>query len=237
MLVEATASACSGMKPLGSGLFFKSAPLAHGDVTATECLHYALEPADVGRHHGLRHARDPQAGRARRRDARLRAAPATAPRCCAGPTAAVEARRVGEVQDHRRLRRHRPEPVVARDRLAREAGLGAVPNSRPRPRPRRRPRFAEQRRTFAAQSRYEYEDEDEYEYEDEGGLSALSPEATSRRTIFRTSPARGRGRHRRCRARARTLTRRAFGPAASPTSGRGADRARQPRHESNLGLA
>jgi hypothetical protein len=31
-----------GMKPLGSGLFFKSAPLARGDVTATECLQYAL---------------------------------------------------------------------------------------------------------------------------------------------------------------------------------------------------
>jgi len=31
-----------GMKPLGSGLFFKSAPLAHGDVTATDCLQYAL---------------------------------------------------------------------------------------------------------------------------------------------------------------------------------------------------
>ncbi|HVU50481.1 MAG TPA: aldo/keto reductase [Polyangia bacterium] len=31
-----------GMKPLGSGLFFKSAPLARGDVTATDCLQYAL---------------------------------------------------------------------------------------------------------------------------------------------------------------------------------------------------
>jgi aryl-alcohol dehydrogenase-like predicted oxidoreductase len=31
-----------GMKPLGSGLFFKSGPLARGAVTATECLHYAL---------------------------------------------------------------------------------------------------------------------------------------------------------------------------------------------------
>jgi predicted aldo/keto reductase-like oxidoreductase len=31
-----------GMKPLGSGLFFKSAPLAHGDVTPVECLQYAL---------------------------------------------------------------------------------------------------------------------------------------------------------------------------------------------------
>jgi aryl-alcohol dehydrogenase-like predicted oxidoreductase len=31
-----------GMKPLGSGLFLKSAPLAHGDVTPTDCLQYAL---------------------------------------------------------------------------------------------------------------------------------------------------------------------------------------------------
>jgi aryl-alcohol dehydrogenase-like predicted oxidoreductase len=31
-----------GMKPLGSGLFFRSAPLARGDVTATDCLQYAL---------------------------------------------------------------------------------------------------------------------------------------------------------------------------------------------------
>jgi predicted aldo/keto reductase-like oxidoreductase len=31
-----------GMKPLGSGVFFESAPLAAGEVTATECLHYAL---------------------------------------------------------------------------------------------------------------------------------------------------------------------------------------------------
>jgi hypothetical protein len=31
-----------GMKPLGSGVFFKSGPLADGAVTATECLHYAL---------------------------------------------------------------------------------------------------------------------------------------------------------------------------------------------------
>jgi aryl-alcohol dehydrogenase-like predicted oxidoreductase len=31
-----------GMKPLGSGVFFDSAPLARGDVTATDCLHYAL---------------------------------------------------------------------------------------------------------------------------------------------------------------------------------------------------
>jgi aryl-alcohol dehydrogenase-like predicted oxidoreductase len=31
-----------GMKPLGSGLFFRSGPLASGEVTATECLQYAL---------------------------------------------------------------------------------------------------------------------------------------------------------------------------------------------------
>jgi aryl-alcohol dehydrogenase-like predicted oxidoreductase len=31
-----------GMKPLGSGLFFKSAPFAKGDVTATDCLQYSL---------------------------------------------------------------------------------------------------------------------------------------------------------------------------------------------------
>jgi aryl-alcohol dehydrogenase-like predicted oxidoreductase len=31
-----------GMKPLGSGVFFGSAPLADGTVTATECLQYAL---------------------------------------------------------------------------------------------------------------------------------------------------------------------------------------------------
>jgi aryl-alcohol dehydrogenase-like predicted oxidoreductase len=31
-----------GMKPLGSGVFFGSAPLASGAVTATECLQYAL---------------------------------------------------------------------------------------------------------------------------------------------------------------------------------------------------
>jgi aryl-alcohol dehydrogenase-like predicted oxidoreductase len=31
-----------GMKPLGSGLFLKSAPLAKGDVTAIDCLQYAL---------------------------------------------------------------------------------------------------------------------------------------------------------------------------------------------------
>ena len=31
-----------GMKPLGSGLFFKSAPLAQGAVTPMDCLHYAM---------------------------------------------------------------------------------------------------------------------------------------------------------------------------------------------------
>jgi aryl-alcohol dehydrogenase-like predicted oxidoreductase len=31
-----------GMKPLGSGVFFESGPLANGEVTATECLQYAL---------------------------------------------------------------------------------------------------------------------------------------------------------------------------------------------------
>jgi len=31
-----------GMKPLGSGLFFKSGPLAQRTVTPTECLHYAM---------------------------------------------------------------------------------------------------------------------------------------------------------------------------------------------------
>jgi len=31
-----------GMKPLGSGLFFKSAPLADRTVTATQCLQYAM---------------------------------------------------------------------------------------------------------------------------------------------------------------------------------------------------
>jgi aryl-alcohol dehydrogenase-like predicted oxidoreductase len=31
-----------GMKPLGSGLFFKSAPLANGAVTPTQCLQYAM---------------------------------------------------------------------------------------------------------------------------------------------------------------------------------------------------
>jgi len=31
-----------GMKPLGSGLFFRSPPLADGEVTPTECLQYAL---------------------------------------------------------------------------------------------------------------------------------------------------------------------------------------------------
>jgi aryl-alcohol dehydrogenase-like predicted oxidoreductase len=31
-----------GMKPLGSGLFFQSAPLSHGDITPTDCLQYAL---------------------------------------------------------------------------------------------------------------------------------------------------------------------------------------------------
>jgi aryl-alcohol dehydrogenase-like predicted oxidoreductase len=31
-----------GMKPLGSGVFFESGPLANGDVTATECLQYSL---------------------------------------------------------------------------------------------------------------------------------------------------------------------------------------------------
>jgi aryl-alcohol dehydrogenase-like predicted oxidoreductase len=31
-----------GMKPLGSGMFFASGPLARGEVTATECLQYAL---------------------------------------------------------------------------------------------------------------------------------------------------------------------------------------------------
>jgi aryl-alcohol dehydrogenase-like predicted oxidoreductase len=31
-----------GMKPLGSGLFFQSKPLAERAVTATECLHYAM---------------------------------------------------------------------------------------------------------------------------------------------------------------------------------------------------
>jgi aryl-alcohol dehydrogenase-like predicted oxidoreductase len=31
-----------GMKPLGSGLFFKSTPLARRTVTPTECLHYAM---------------------------------------------------------------------------------------------------------------------------------------------------------------------------------------------------
>jgi predicted aldo/keto reductase-like oxidoreductase len=32
-----------GMKPLGSGLFFKSAPLLAGRVTPTECLQYAMQ--------------------------------------------------------------------------------------------------------------------------------------------------------------------------------------------------
>jgi aryl-alcohol dehydrogenase-like predicted oxidoreductase len=32
-----------GMKPLGSGLFFRSKPLSDGTVTATECLQYALD--------------------------------------------------------------------------------------------------------------------------------------------------------------------------------------------------
>ena len=31
-----------GMKPLGSGLFFKSAPLKDGTVTPEECLHYSM---------------------------------------------------------------------------------------------------------------------------------------------------------------------------------------------------
>jgi aryl-alcohol dehydrogenase-like predicted oxidoreductase len=31
-----------GMKPLGSGLFFRSQPLATGAVTAMECLHYSM---------------------------------------------------------------------------------------------------------------------------------------------------------------------------------------------------
>jgi aryl-alcohol dehydrogenase-like predicted oxidoreductase len=31
-----------GMKPLGSGVFFQSGPLARGEVTPTECLQYAL---------------------------------------------------------------------------------------------------------------------------------------------------------------------------------------------------
>jgi aryl-alcohol dehydrogenase-like predicted oxidoreductase len=31
-----------GMKPLGSGLFFKSAPFVKGEVTAEDCLHYAM---------------------------------------------------------------------------------------------------------------------------------------------------------------------------------------------------
>jgi hypothetical protein len=31
-----------GMKPLGSGLFFRAKPLADGSVTATDCLHYSM---------------------------------------------------------------------------------------------------------------------------------------------------------------------------------------------------
>jgi aryl-alcohol dehydrogenase-like predicted oxidoreductase len=31
-----------GMKPLGSGLFFRAKPLADGKVTPTDCLHYAM---------------------------------------------------------------------------------------------------------------------------------------------------------------------------------------------------
>jgi len=37
-----TDTAALAMKPLGSGLFFKSQPLAAGAVTPTECLHYSM---------------------------------------------------------------------------------------------------------------------------------------------------------------------------------------------------
>jgi predicted aldo/keto reductase-like oxidoreductase len=31
-----------GMKPLGSGMFLRSAPVTSGELTATDCLHYAM---------------------------------------------------------------------------------------------------------------------------------------------------------------------------------------------------
>jgi aryl-alcohol dehydrogenase-like predicted oxidoreductase len=47
-VLEARQIGALGMKPLGSGLFFKSGPLAERTITPTECLHYAMsQPVSV----------------------------------------------------------------------------------------------------------------------------------------------------------------------------------------------
>ena len=42
------------MKPLGSGMFLRSAPLAKRQVSPTDCLRYAMGSSGVGRDHRLR---------------------------------------------------------------------------------------------------------------------------------------------------------------------------------------
>ena len=55
-----------GMKPLGSGLFLRSEPMAKARDHADRVPAVRDEPADVGGDHRLRHAGDPHAGHRRR---------------------------------------------------------------------------------------------------------------------------------------------------------------------------
>jgi aryl-alcohol dehydrogenase-like predicted oxidoreductase len=96
-----------GMKSLANGLILKS-----GTVTAVECLRYALDLQDVGRHHGNRQPRDPGPGRGDRglvpAARRGRAA-----RAARQDRAGRRARRIRAVQDDLDLRRDDLQPEMA----------------------------------------------------------------------------------------------------------------------------
>ena len=68
-----------GMKALGDGLVLKS-----GTVSAIECLHYALNFADLGRYHGLRDPATSRPGDSRRHVRSTRSRALRSRRCCEG---------------------------------------------------------------------------------------------------------------------------------------------------------
>ncbi len=108
-----------GMKPLGSGLFLRSAPMVDHAVTPTECLHYAMsQPTSV-----VITGCDTLGILMQGIDAAYRWHPMNEPEKQRGARAHGRGRgawRVGKVQDHGGVRRNGSAPVVARDRVAAE---------------------------------------------------------------------------------------------------------------------